>query len=164
MTIAFRQQRRPGLLAGALLSLLAFVVALAAPASANSGSAAQPAGAERALATACSVPSGYTYVSVSYGLNSCSVNGQFAYVYDIRMPSDRLTACTVPTGFTYESVYYGLTSCSANAQFTYQYRLRVPASGIWVCQVPRGWAYSSVSYGLNSCSTNAQFAYQYRLA
>jgi hypothetical protein len=135
-------RRHPLRLVTGLLAFLALTFALPAAATAGTGDGE---GATRPYAEACSVPSGYTYVSIySVPTSTCSAG----YAYDVRPPSDGLTACSVPGLFngawTYDVISGNSPLCSYQGNPAPSYRLRAYTPGIWVCFVAQGRGYSSV--------------------
>ncbi|MFH8990161.1 hypothetical protein [Streptomyces sp. NPDC017940] len=103
----FRSRLRPLLLG---LVTAAAVLGTTQASATVTGTPASTAGGNKAPNYwSCTVPSGYTYVSVTV-TNSCSTIGTRPY-YDVVKPRTGLWACTVPQGFTYTEARSTL-SCS----------------------------------------------------
>ncbi|KAA0942574.1 hypothetical protein [Streptomyces apricus] len=68
----------------------------------------------------CTVPSGYTYTSVT-NTTTCSTSG-FAPLYDVVQPRTGLWACTVPRGFTYTATSSTIVCSTSGLSTSYLLR------------------------------------------
>nr|XP_036577811.1 uncharacterized protein CTRU02_12117 [Colletotrichum truncatum]KAF6784906.1 hypothetical protein CTRU02_12117 [Colletotrichum truncatum] len=97
---------------------------------------------------ACSIPDGFTYVSVTDVADICEI-GRSTKQYKLRRPSDDLLACTLPKGYTYTQLL-DVSICDVGRRGK-QYKLKLPTQGLVACSIPDGWASSKETQVLNTC-------------